>query len=172
MTADQLTVLVDRACRGVASPTEAEQLRAGIAQLQQQAAGAEQRTARYRAAWQSARARAHHARCVLADYRVAADAQKAKQACDHRDPNRLGHRRDLATVCARGHVVSPPIFGPPPSEPRPHNSNTWQDQDTGERNVYCEDCPAYVDNIGDEDDATEWAERHQAEATAEDAAQP
>lgn len=41
MTADQLTVLVDRACRGVASAVEAEQLRAAIAQLQQRAAGAE-----------------------------------------------------------------------------------------------------------------------------------
>ncbi|RPE34948.1 hypothetical protein [Kitasatospora cineracea] len=40
MTADQLTVLVDRACRGVASAVEAEQLRASIAQLQQQAAKA------------------------------------------------------------------------------------------------------------------------------------
>jgi hypothetical protein len=32
---NHLTVLVDRACRGVASPTEAEQLRAGVAALQQ-----------------------------------------------------------------------------------------------------------------------------------------
>ncbi|MFE2346454.1 hypothetical protein [Kitasatospora cineracea] len=40
MTDDQLTVLLDRACRGVASAVEAEQLRAAIAQLQQQAAKA------------------------------------------------------------------------------------------------------------------------------------
>ncbi|KIQ67038.1 hypothetical protein TR51_06530 [Kitasatospora griseola] len=134
---DHLTVLVDRACRGVATPTEGEQLRAAITTLRQQARvdttvwclreemeqteamylTANRRADRYRAAWRSARARAHHARCVLADYRTEADARKASQeACDHRDPNRLGHRpSDLATVCACGHLVSPPIL---PADPR------------------------------------------------------
>lgn len=42
MTApDRLRVLLDRACRGVASAAEAEQLRADVAQLQQRAEGAE-----------------------------------------------------------------------------------------------------------------------------------
>lgn len=35
---DRLQVLLDRACRGVATPTETEQLRARIAQTQQQLA--------------------------------------------------------------------------------------------------------------------------------------
>lgn len=38
MTANQLLVLLDRACRGVATPAEAEQLRAAVARLQQQVA--------------------------------------------------------------------------------------------------------------------------------------
>lgn len=75
------------------------------------------RADRYRAAWQSARARAHHARCILADHRVEADARKARQpVCDHRDPNRLGMRRDLATVCVCGHTLFPPILGQRPDE--------------------------------------------------------
>lgn len=41
--ADQLRVLVDRACRGVATPAEGEQLRAAVGQLQRS-------NARYRAA--------------------------------------------------------------------------------------------------------------------------
>ncbi|MFD5564501.1 BAR domain-containing protein [Kitasatospora griseola] len=78
-TDDHLAVLLDRACRGVATPAEGEQLRAAVAGLQQQLAHArrtagglqakvqqqatqlrhaEQRAARYRAAWQSARRRA------------------------------------------------------------------------------------------------------------------
>ncbi|MFE1321628.1 hypothetical protein [Kitasatospora phosalacinea] len=36
--ADRLQVLLDRACRGVATPAEAEQLRADVAELQQQVA--------------------------------------------------------------------------------------------------------------------------------------
>ncbi|WP_282204512.1 hypothetical protein [Kitasatospora fiedleri] len=37
---------------------------------------------------------------------------QVKQACDHRDPNRLGMRpRDLATVCVCGHVLFPPVLG-------------------------------------------------------------
>ncbi|MGW4695182.1 hypothetical protein ACWEO1_22700 [Kitasatospora cineracea] len=73
--ADPLTVLLDRACRGLTSD-EAAALRAAVHQLRQRAAGSErqyelamegwnreadaqdQRTARYRAAWQSARRRA------------------------------------------------------------------------------------------------------------------
>lgn len=179
--ADALPVLLDRACRGVATPAEAEQLRAAVAQLQRQVAAfhdgeepyederivptpgqwiwfwnratpqrrqaiaalvleqqdrlnhytwterielykraeaAEWRAAsadRYRAAWQSARRRNRWARSILDGYRADTIASRTKQAaCDHRDPKRLGARRDLATVCACGHVLFPPVFGPRP----------------------------------------------------------
>lgn len=57
---------------------------------------------------------------------------------------------------------------PQPAEPPTHQADIRVDDD-GERNVSCPDCPAYVDNIGDEDDANEWAERHRAEATSSQA---
>lgn len=133
---ERLDVLVDRACRGL-TPDEGAALRTAVGQLQQRATGAErqyelamegwnreadaqdQRVHRYRAAWQSARRRAAHANAaldhllglpVVAEYLSTLTVDETV-ACDHRDPNRLGARYDLATVCACGHKVSPPIFG-------------------------------------------------------------
>lgn len=58
----------------------------------------------------------------------------------------------------------------PPDNRRPAQAEPahtcWIWEDDGEWNVSCRTCPAYVDSIGDEDDAEEWAEEHQA--TAED----
>ncbi|MFE2407059.1 hypothetical protein ACFXDE_01810 [Kitasatospora sp. NPDC059408] len=49
---------------------------------------------------------------------------------------------------------------PPEDRPEVHDSRIWEVD--GEWNVSCRSCPAYVDNIGTEDDADEWAEEHKA----------
>jgi hypothetical protein len=47
------------------------------------------------------------------------------------------------------------------SLPATHESRVWEDD--GEWHASCPVCPAYVDNIGGEDDAEQWAAEHKAQ---------
>lgn len=56
-----------------------------------------------------------------------------------------------------------------PRKPAPLVHESWVREEDGEWNVSCEDCSAYVDNIGDEADAEVWAAEHREQAAAGEA---
>lgn len=89
--------------------------------------------ARYRGAWQSARARAAHTSARL-DATLELPAVQAYMATLTYD-----------------------------DEPPAHDSYVIEED--GELHARCADCPAFVDNIGDQDDARRWAEDHKADPT-------
>ncbi|MGW4810524.1 hypothetical protein ACWEPB_02615 [Kitasatospora cineracea] len=150
--ADPLTVLLDRACRGLTSD-EAAALRAAVGQLQQQ-------TARYRAAWQSARRRARLIPEAGQEIHDGTRWRPALQAYSALRARLTRAEQELAALHGQT---------PQPAEPRTHNSHIWEDEDGW--HVSCEhyDCPDSSRDVGSEYDAEEWAEQHQAEATSSQA---
>lgn len=74
------------------------------------------------------------------------------------------------TITIPSGVGTPGVLADPDHEPQPsttplaHKSRAWED-DNGEWNVSCTDCPESAQDMGSEHDCEQWAEDHKKAAT-------